>query len=79
MSSDLTMTATSAISSDMAAARATATQGGANGDLYALLSTYLPVIANKDVNIKLEGGMDRFFRAMQNEARKNYQLTGATI
>ena len=79
MSSDLTLTATSAISSDMAAAKVTAAQGGANGDLYALLSTYLPVIANKEVNIKLEGGMDRFFRAMQAEARRNYQLTGATI
>ena len=51
----------------------------ANGDVYALLSTYLPVIANKEVNIKLEGGMDRFFRAIQAESRRNYQLTGATL
>ena len=51
----------------------------ASGDVYGLLSTYLPVIANKEVNIKLEGGMDRFFRAMQTEARRNYQLTGAAL
>jgi hypothetical protein len=50
-----------------------------NDSLYNLLATYLPIIANKDVNIKLEGGMDRFFRAIQAEARRNYQLTGATI
>lgn len=51
----------------------------ASGDVYGLLASYLPVIANKEVNIKLEGGMDRFFRAMQTEARRNYQLTGAAL
>ena len=50
-----------------------------NDSLYNLLATYLPIIANKDVSIKLEGGMDRFFRAMQTEARRNYQLTGAAL
>lgn len=53
--------------------------GLAGSDLYALCAAYFPLFADKEVNIKLEGGMDRFFRAMQNEARKNYQLTGATI
>jgi len=51
----------------------------ASGDVYGLLASYLPIIANKEVNIKLEGGMDRFFRAMQTEARRNYQLTGAAL
>jgi len=51
----------------------------ASGDVYGLLANYLPLIANKEVNIKLEGGMDRFFRAMQTEARRNYQLTGAAL
>lgn len=51
----------------------------ASGDVYGLLANYLPLIANKEVNIKLEGGMDRFFRAIQAESRRNYQLTGATI
>ena len=49
--------------------------------MYELLAQYLPLLLNKktEVDVEFQGGMDRFFRAMQGEARKNYQLTGATI
>jgi len=49
--------------------------------MYELLAQYLPLLLNKktEVDLELQGGMDRFFRAMQGEARKNNQLTGATI
>lgn len=34
------------------------------------------IAANKDVHIVLDGGLDRLFRAMQTESRRNRQITG---
>lgn len=41
-----------------------------------LLNTYLPQIANGNVNITLEGDAGRLFRLMQRESIRNTQLVG---
>ena len=51
-----------------------------NDGVYKLLSTYLPIIAEKGkVEITLEGGLDRLFRAMQRESARNTTLVGYGI
>jgi hypothetical protein len=32
-----------------------------------------------EVDVEFSGGLDRFFRAMQIESQKNYQLTGVAL
>ena len=74
MTAGLTGTADSSM-----AARTYQPVSSQNDAMYDLLATYLPLLLNKEVDVKFEGGLDRFFRAIQNEARKNYQLTGAAL
>lgn len=45
-------------------------------DLIALLSTYLPVIANGHVQITLDGDAGRLFRLMQRESVRNTNIVG---
>ena len=47
------------------------------GSLYSLLAEYLPAIARgENVNITLSGDMGLFFRAMQQESRRNTEIVG---
>ena len=57
------------------------TAGASASMIYGLLAEYLPQIASKktEVDVEFQGGLDRFFRAMQIEAQKNYQLTGVAL
>ena len=52
-----------------------------NDAMFNLLSQYLPLLLNKKevVDVVFTGGLDRFFRAMQIESQKNYQLTGVAL
>ena len=70
-----------AASSNYATAAATYQTASSNDPMYTLLAQYLPMIANKktEVDVEFQGGLDRFFRAMQSEAQKNYQLTGVAL
>ena len=47
--------------------------------LVGLISNYLPMIADKETSVTLEGDADRLFRVMQREAVRNKQLTGVAL
>lgn len=68
-------------SANYATAAATYQTASTNDPMYSLLSQYLPQLVNKktEVDVEFMGGLDRFFRAMQVESQKNYQLTGVAL
>lgn len=75
MTTDLVVGAS--VTSDALASVAPSEMESADGSLYELLATYLPMIANgEQVNISLEGDAGRLFRLMQRESMRNTQLVG---
>lgn len=75
MTTDLVMGAS--VTSSALSGAAVGGADDSNGNLYQLLATYLPLIANGDnVNITLDGDAGRLFRLMQRESIRNTQLVG---
>ena len=76
---DMTMAVSPSAMADVSAyaPQAMTPAQSANGSLYKLLSTYLPIIASgENVNVQLDVDGQRLFRVIQQQQARNTQLVG---